>query len=269
MSRQQDLQKLNTMLLEDMPEYRSQAKSFPKNEDAQFRLFRSLVNVRRPGTISGEFLTVQDAFLQKEIRNITDWHDLAPREEGIYLWQGDITTLKVDAIVNAANSGMTGCYYPCHKCIDNCIHTYAGVQLRNYCAEIMEAQGYPEPTGQAKITPAFNLPSRYVIHTVGPIVNGSLTDRHRESLASCYRSCLNLADENDLKSIAFCCISTGEFHFPNEEAAEIAVRVVRDYRNNSGKSNVIFNVFGDKDREIYTRLLEDRGEDKEKRKYLS
>lgn len=159
MSRLAELQKLNKLLLEDMPEYRPQAKSFPKDEDAQFRLFRSLVNVRPPKPVSSEFLSLQDAFLQKEIRNVTDWRDLIPREEGICLWQGDITTLKVDAIVNAANSGMTGCYYPCHKCIDNCIHTYAGVRLRNACAEIMEKQGYPEPTGRAKITPAFNLPS--------------------------------------------------------------------------------------------------------------
>ena len=255
MSRLQELQKLNKLLLEDMPEYRSQAKSFPKNEDAQYRLFRSLVNVRQPRAISKEFLTAQDAFLQKEIRNITDWHDLTPREDGIYLWQGDITTLKVDAIVNAANSGMTGCYYPCHKCIDNCIHTYAGVQLRNYCAEIMQEQGYPEPTGQAKITPAFNLPSKYVIHTVGPIVDGPLTDRHRELLANCYRSCLKLAEENRLESIAFCCISTGEFHFPNEEAAQIAIREARQYRQQGGLCNIIFNVFGEKDKAIYNQLF--------------
>lgn len=255
MSRLQELQKLNKLLLEDMPEYRSQAKYFPQNEDAQFRLFRSLVNVRHPNPISGEYLSAQDAFLQKEIQNITDWRDLTPREDGIYLWQGDITTLKVDAIVNAANSGLTGCYYPCHKCIDNCIHTYAGVQLRNYCAEIMQEQGYPEPTGQAKLTPAFNLPSRYVIHTVGPIVNGPLTNKHRELLASCYRSCLNLAEENGLESIAFCCISTGEFHFPNEEAAQIALREVRKYKDYGGNSNIIFNVFSDKDYIIYSRLL--------------
>lgn len=259
MSRLAELQKLNKLLLVDMPEYRPQAKSFPKDEDAQFRLFRSLVNVRPPKPVSSEFLSLQDAFLQKEIRNVTDWRDLIPREEGICLWQGDITTLKVDAIVNAANSGMTGCYYPCHKCIDNCIHTYAGVRLRNACAEIMEKQGYPEPTGRAKITPAFNLPSKYVIHTVGPVVNGPLTDKHRELLAGCYRSCLKLADENKLESIAFCCISTGEFHFPNEEAAVIALREVRQYRQNGGQCIVVFNVFGDKDRGIYDHLLK-RGE---------
>lgn len=256
MSRLQDLQKLNRLLLEDMPEYQSQAKFFSPDEDAQFCLFRSLVNIRHPKPINGAYLSLQDAFLQKEIRNVTDWHDLTPKEDGIYLWQGDITTLKVDAIVNAANAGMTGCYYPCHKCIDNCIHTYAGVQLRNYCAAIMLEQGYPEPTGQAKITPAFNLPSKYVIHTVGPIVDGPLTHKHRELLASCYRSCLNLADENGLESIAFCCISTGEFHFPNVEAAVIAIREVREYRKRGGKCSCVFNVFVDQDRKIYCKLLE-------------
>lgn len=255
MSRLKELVQLNNLLLEHMPEYRPQAKSFPEDEDAQWQLFRSLVNVRESGPVSDEFLALQDAFLKKEIRNVTDWHDLAPAEEGIYLWQGDITTLRVDAIVNAANSGLTGCYHPCHKCIDNCIHTYAGVQLRNCCAEIMEEQGYPEPTGQAKITPAFNLPSKHVIHTVGPIVNGPLTDRHRELLVSCYRSCLILAEENHLESIAFCCISAGEFCFPNEEAAIIALREVRQYRRQGGQCKVIFNVFGDKDRDIYNQLL--------------
>lgn len=262
MSRLQDLQELNKLLLEDMPEYKTQSKSFPDNEDSQYRLFRSLVNVRRPGAISKEFLTAQDAFLHREINTggITDWKNLQPIEPGICLWQGDITTLKVDAIVNAANSGMTGCYCPCHRCIDNCIHTYAGVQLRNYCAQIMEQQGYPEPMGQAKITPAFNLPSKYVIHTVGPIVNGPLTQTHKEALASCYRSCLKLAEENRLQSIAFCCISTGEFRFPNEEAASIALREVREYRKNNGRCNVIFNVFGDNDRGIYLRLLQVKNE---------
>ena len=189
-------------------------------------------------------------------KGITDIRELKPVEEGIYLWQGDITTLRCDAIVNAANSGMTGCYQPCHNCIDNCIHTYAGIQLRNACAEIMEKQGYEEPTGRAKITPAFNLPCKYVLHTVGPIVQGHLTKRHEELLASCYRSCLELADENDVKSVAFCCISTGVFMFPNERAAEIAVQIVRDYRRekNSG-IEVIFNVWKDVDYEIYRELL--------------
>lgn len=260
MSKLESLRQLNELLLKDMPEYKAQAKSFPLHEDAQFRLFRSLVNVRRPKAIPKSFLSLQDAFLKQVIaeRGVTHWQDLQPRADGIYLWQGDITTLAVDAIVNAANSGLTGCYIPCHACIDNCIHTFAGVQLRLDCSGIMEQQGYEEPTGQAKITPAYNLPSRYVIHTVGPIVDGSLTDDHRELLANCYRSCLKLADENSLESIAFCCISTGVFHFPSEEAAKIALREVKEYQKNSGHCHVIFNVFGDKDWAIYDRLLTKR-----------
>jgi O-acetyl-ADP-ribose deacetylase (regulator of RNase III) len=174
----------------------------------------------------------------------------------LYLWQGDITRLKVGAIVNAANSGMTGCYQPMHNCIDNCIHTYAGIQLRLECARIMRSQGYAEPTGGAKITPAYNLPCDYVIHTVGPIVQGELTSEHREQLQSCYRSALELADANHLSSIAFCCISTGVFMFPNEEAAKIAVESVRAYKmETSSPLQVVFNVFKDLDAEIYRALL--------------
>lgn len=174
----------------------------------------------------------------------------------LYLWQGDITRLKVGAIVNAANSGMTGCYQPCHNCIDNCIHTYAGIQLRNFCAELMEKQGYEEPTGQAKITPGFNLPCEYVIHTVGPIVQGGLTSYHEEQLRSCYESCLKIADENNVVSIAFCCISTGVFMFPNRRAAEIAVQTVKEYKKTTGSQiKVVFNVFKDSDCEIYKELL--------------
>ena len=170
--------------------------------------------------------------------------------------RNDITKMKVDAIVNAANSGMTGCYQPWHNCIDNCIHTYAGVQLRLKCAEIMERQGFEEPTGQAKITPAYNLPCDYVIHTVGPIVQGKLTRQHCKLLESCYRSCLTLADENQVPSIAFCCISTGVFMFPNDKAAEIAVRTVQEYKAETGsKIEVIFNVFKEQDERIYSKLL--------------
>ena len=159
-------------------------------------------------------------------------------------------------IVNAANSGLTGCYIPNHRCIDNAIHTFAGIELRLACQEIMQRQGYPEPTGQAKITPAFNLPCRYVLHTVGPIVDGCVTERDEELLASCYLSCLELAAENDLESVAFCCISTGEFHFPNERAAEIAVKTVKDFMTEQASvRKVIFNVFKSTDKEIYERLL--------------
>ncbi len=172
------------------------------------------------------------------------------------MWKGDITRLQVGAIVNAANSGMTGCYRPCHNCIDNCIHTYAGIQLRNYCNDMMRKQGYEEPTGQAKITPAFNLPCDYVIHTVGPIVQGGLTEKHEELLKSCYRSCLELAEENGIESIAFCCISTGVFLFPNRRAAGLAVQTVKQYKERTNtKIKVIFNVFKDKDEQIYEQLL--------------
>ena len=177
-------------------------------------------------------------------------------QKEIYLWRGDITRLACGAIVNAANSGMTGCYQPCHNCIDNCIHTYAGIQLRNYCSDLMEKQGHEEPTGTAKITPAFNLPCEYVIHTVGPIVQGQLTQRQCLQLASCYRSCLELADRKQIRSIAFCCISTGVFLFPNEEAAQIAVKTVKDYKAETGsKIEVIFNVYKELDEQIYRNLL--------------
>ena len=230
----------------------------PQDTAEQKRLLRSLLNVRMPGKISDDFLAVQDEYLQEETaaKGITDIADLPPVSVGIYLWQGDITTLRCDAIVNAANSGMTGCYAPCHGCIDNCIHTYAGIQLRLACAEIMEKQGHEEETGKAKITPAYNLPCKYVIHTVGPIISGSLTDADRELLASCYRSCLEIAGQNGVNSIAFCCISTGEFHFPNDIAAEIAVRTVKNYKEQTGNCmEVIFNVFKDVDYKIYRELL--------------
>ena len=243
-------------LLAEQPGYRDM--EIPDESGEQKRLLRSLFNVRMPGRINEDFLKVQDEYLQEEAKEkgITDLKDLKPIEDGIYLWQGDITTLRCDAIVNAANSGMTGCYQPCHNCIDNCIHTYAGIQLRNTCADIMEKQGHEEPNGQAKITSGFNLPCKYVLHTVGPIVSGSLTKEHEELLASCYRSCLELADKSGVKSIAFCCISTGVFMFPNKRAAEIAVQTVRDYRKIYGNGiEVIFNVWKDIDYEIYRELL--------------
>ena len=257
MTRLKQLVNLNKMLLEDMPLYQDQAVRFSRNEQSQWQLFRSLVNVREPRPVSSDFIKMQDRFLKNEVitKGITDISNLTPIQDKIYLWQGDITTLRVDAIVNAANSGMTGCYCPCHSCIDNAIHTFAGVQLRQECAEIMKAQGYQEPTGQAKITKAYNLPCEYVIHTVGPIVDSQLSENHKQQLASCYRSCLELAEKNHLRSIAFCCISTGEFHFPNREAAEIAVHEVRDYYKNGGKCAVIFNVFKPQDLEIYSQLL--------------
>ena len=179
-----------------------------------------------------------------------------PRDSRLVLWQGDITTLKVDAIVNAANSALLGCFRPLHSCIDNIIHTRSGIQLRLFCDDIMRRQGHEEPTGQAKITPAFNLPGKYILHTVGPIIYGPLRKQDCEALASCYRSCMKLAVENGCRSVAFCCISTGEFHFPQEKAAEIAVQTVTSFLN-AQKSDirVIFNVFKDEDLHIYQKLL--------------
>lgn len=256
MNQAEKRQYLIRRLLDEQPRYRGM--EIPAEKDQQRYLLRSLFNIRMPGAIDEEFLKVQDEYLQTETeeKGITRLSDLTPVQPGIYLWQGDITTLRCDAIVNAANSGMTGCYQPCHNCIDNCIHTYAGIQLRNTCAEIMVRQGYEEPTGQAKITPAYNLPCRYVIHTVGPIVQGRLHQKHEELLASCYRACLEIAEKKECQSIAFCCISTGVFGFPQRRAAEIAVQTVRDYQTETNSHiEVIFNVFKDSDYEIYRDLL--------------
>lgn len=237
---------------------RKQTAEIPLDPDGQKRLFRALVNVRMPESADKEFLQVQDAYLQEELRlkGITDIAALSPVAPDLYLRKGDITTLKCDGIVNAANSQLLGCFCPNHGCIDNAIHTFAGVELRAECAEIMKAQSCEERTGQAKITKAYNLPCKYVLHTVGPIVYGNLTEKHEQGLADCYRSCLALADERGLKSIAFCCISTGEFHFPNERAAEIAVRTIAEYKERTqSKIKVIFNVFKETDHAIYAKLL--------------
>ena len=248
--------RLIQVLLKEHPEYRG--LRIPADADTQWQLLRGLLNIREPRRIGTDFLQIQDAYLQEETaaKGITDAADLMPLQPGLYLWQGDITTLKCDAIVNAANSDMTGCYCPNHSCIDNAIHTYAGVQLRLACAEIIDRQGHPEPTGQAKITAAFDLPCRYVLHTVGPIINGRVTKADKELLSSCYRSCLELAAEKGLESVAFCCISTGEFHFPNQLAAEIAVQTVKEFlQTPTSIKKVIFNVFKDMDKKIYERLL--------------
>ena len=239
-------------LLKEKTEYRDIA--IPAEPESQRQLLRGLMNIRAPRRTDAAFLKMQDAYLQGETtaKGVTDVADLTPIRPGLYLWQGDITTLKCDAIVNAANSGMTGCYIPNHRCIDNAIHTFAGVELQLACAELMEQQGYPEPTGQAKITPAFNLSCRYVLHTVGPIISGRVTKEDKELLASC----LELEAENKLESVAFCCISTGEFHFPNELAAEIAVRTVKDFlKTQTSVKKVIFNVFKALDKAIYEKLL--------------
>ena len=243
-------------LIDEQPRYKDLV--IPQNTAEQKSMLRSLFNIRSPKSISDDFLSVQDEYLKEETaaKGIIDLAELSPVSNGIYLWQGDITTLNCDAIVNAANRGMTGCYVPCHGCIDNCIHTYAGVQLRLVCAKLMNEQGHEEETGKAKITSAYNLPCKYVIHTVGPIIYSRLTENDKKQLASCYRSCLELAEQNGVKSIAFCCISIGEFHFPNDKAAEIAVQTVKKYKEQTGSNmEVIFNVFKNVDYEIYRNLL--------------
>lgn len=245
-------------LLEEDRRYRN--IKVPEGEKEQKDLLRSLMNVRSPKPISKDFLDIQDEYLaaERDALGITDGEALAPipSNNRIVLWQGDITTLKVDAIVNAANCALRGCFYPLHSCIDNIVHSRSGIQLRLLCDDIMNRQGYDEPTGKAKITPAFNLPSKYVLHTVGPIITGTLTKKDCELLASCYRSCLELAAESGCKSIAFCCISTGEFHFPKEKAAEIAVATVKEYLANDTRiERVIFNVFSSDSLAIYQRVL--------------
>ena len=219
------------------------------------------MNVRMPLPISDEFLKIQDEFLSGETLNksLTSPSQIAEVKGRLMLWQGDITTLKVDAIVNAANSKLLGCFIPQHNCIDNVIHSAAGLQLRDECSKIMLNQGVDESVGKAKITGAYNLPSRHVIHTVGPQIPQGLKPSKKEcnDLASCYRSCLDIANYHNLKSLAFCCISTGVFNFPQDLAAEIAVKTAEDYLKSTETSleHVIFNVFTDTDYVIYKKLL--------------
>lgn len=260
MNRIEKIRYLNRILLEEMPEYRSQAVRFPADTTAQRRLLRSLMNVRPPMPLQNEFLTVQDELLsaEREEKGVVEADTLpaTAADARLVVWQGDITRLAVDAIVDADNNALLGCFCPCHGCIDNAIHSAAGLQLRDECNEIMSAQGHREPTGQAKLTHAYNLPAKYILHTVGPIIQSRVTNKDRAELASCYRSCLLLAAENGLESVAFCCISTGEFHFPNQEAAEIAVKTVTEFlQQDTSIRKVIFNVFKDLDAEIYRNLL--------------
>ena len=234
----------------------------PEDEKKQRDLLRALMNVRKPLPVSDDFLKVQDEYLfeRNRERGIVNVADLKATEgnQQLYLWQGDITTLKVDAIVNAANSALLGCFAPLHACIDNCIHTFAGIQLRLACNELMQKQGHEEGTGLCKITPAFNLPSRYVLHTVGPIIYTRVGEREKLLLENCYKNCLETAAQNQLESVAFCCISTGVFRFPQDLAAGIAVETVEKWlleNPDSSVKKVVFNVFGDRDLEIYKRVL--------------
>lgn len=237
--------------------YLDPQRAIPAAEEEKRLLLRALMNIRPPQPESADFWRLQDEVLQqllqeKGVLTLADLPQVAPR---IYLWQGDITRLAVGAIVNAANNQMLGCFQPLHRCIDNAIHSQAGLQLRLACAEQMQRQGYPEPTGSAKITPGYNLPADYVIHTVGPIVYGELSAQHRQQLADCYRACLALAVDSGVASIAFCCISTGEFRFPNRPAAEIAVATVKAFLAEQPQLKVVFNVFKDIDLHIYQDLL--------------
>ena len=262
MNRREQLQYLNQFLLAEMPQFQEQADAVPDDDISQRRLLRSLMNVRPPLPLSPDFLKVQDALLSAEAleKGIVDADRLPPvsSDPRLAIWQGDITRLRTDAIVDADNSALLGCFVPCHGCIDNAIHSAAGLQLRDECYRLMLAQGHTEPNGSAKLTGGYNLPARYVLHTVGPIVQRRVSRKDRSDLAACYHSCLQLAAAHNLQSVAFCCISTGEFHFPNQEAAEIAVRTVKEFLNQQTSSieKVIFNVFNNTDLKIYRHLLE-------------
>ena len=254
--RMQNLDKMCCMLMKDIGE----SYAIPADLKGKQQMLRGLMNLRYPIAMSADFLTLQDKELQmqRKEKGEVSVGDISKDDAALILWQGDITRLRVDAIVNAANSQMLGCFQPLHSCIDNAIHSAAGIQLRDICNRMMMHQGHPETTGKAKITPGFNLPARYVIHTVGPIIpDGEPTREQCAQLASCYHECLQLAERNGLESIAFCCISTGVFRFPNQLAAEIAVREVKSFMNQAKYiRHVIFNVFKDQDRDIYYRLLQ-------------
>ncbi|HEL1929612.1 TPA: protein-ADP-ribose hydrolase [Streptococcus suis] len=243
--------------LEKLISYLAPDLDLPQTQEEQEWVLRALMNIWEPKVMPVEFWSLQDAYLQEKLtqKRVTGLSDLQEVEPQIYLWQGDITCLKVDAIVNAANSQLLGCFVPHHRCIDNAIHSQAGLQLRLACYQLMKAQGHLEATGQAKITPAYNLPANYVIHTVGPIIQTEVGPQDEELLAASYQKSLELAVENGLTSIAFCCISTGEFRFPQKLAAEIAVRTVRNFIKEHPEINVIFNVFKDEDKENYQKLL--------------
>ena len=241
----------------------------PDNYDEKRKLLRALMNTQTPVQLSDEFYEIQDRILSDETNNkdLVSWEDIEtisqnPNEidSKIALRQGDITYLKADAIVNAANSQMLGCFIPLHNCIDNQIHSAAGFQLRMDCYKIMQNQGHEEANGNAKITSAYNLPSKYVIHTVGPAIPyGREPDENEiRELESCYQSCLELADEHELKSIAFCSISTGVFNFPKDQASKLAIETVRNYLKNNPNTNIekiIFNTFSDEATEIYRKNL--------------
>lgn len=273
MNQEERLYYLVEKFKEDSVKYRDMEVS--DNQEERRVLLRSLMNIRMPRDMGEEVLKVQDEYLserarEKGIVTLGDIQTVAKalhskhrHKDKLSIWQGDITRLQVGAIVNAANSQMLGCFIPMHTCIDNCIHTFAGVQLRGACNEYMNSMrkryghNYEEPTGEAFLTDGYNLPAEYVIHTVGPIVEGRLKDGHRNDLKKCYQSIMECCVKNKIRSVAFCCISTGVFHFPNDTAAQIAVDTVSQFLDTSSEAfdRVIFNVFKDFDKEIYEELL--------------
>lgn len=273
MDQDERLDRLLRGFCEDSLDY----KNLKVEKEERRNALRALMNLRMPGPLPEKLLQLQDEFLREEARekgivtpeqipSVKEQYGVFGRlAERISVWQGDITRLAADAVVNAANSGMLGCFVPCHRCIDNAIHSAAGVQLRQECFELMEKKrklygaDYEEPTGGAEITLAYNLPANYVIHTVGPVVHGSLSRSLEQDLRNCYQSCLKCASAHNIKSLAFCCISTGEFHFPNERAAEIAVKTTAAYLEEHAEiEKVIFNVYKDCDLELYQSVIEQR-----------
>ncbi len=272
-TQQERLDYLLNQLKEDLTEYSS--LELPNSYDERKKTLQAFMNIRMPRKIAKEILSVQDEFLKEELKEkgiVTlkqiptikqQYGSIHPFANRISIWQGDITRLRVGAIVNAANPQMLGCFIPCHKCIDNVIHSAAGMQLREECYGIMEkkrmqyGKSYEEPVGRAIVTKAYNLPAKYIIHTVGPMVHHKLNSELCEDLQKCYESVLKCAMEHNIRSIAFCCISTGEFRFPREMAANIAVETVSSFLENNKEhfDRIIFNVFKDWDMELYKNRL--------------
>ena len=255
MNRFELVKRLNAYLLNLL---QVDASDVPEDFAAQRKLFRALMNICPPCELDENFLQLQDELLSAEVRErgIVKLSDIPNVDEHIKLWRGDITRLEVDAIVNAANEKLLGCFVPLHGCIDNAIHSAAGLQLRNACNRIMTTQGHDEPTGSAKITPAFNLPSKFVLHTVGPIIPLERQPNAAEEnlLTACYESCLTLAAEKNLRSVALCCISTGEVHVPPRRAAVLAVQAVKKFLSTNALE-IVFNVFTERDEKIYRDVV--------------
>ena len=234
------------------------------------RIYRSLCNIRDAKPISEEYFKIENKYLQEELnkKDITDVADIQPAkellkvtnlkyEDKICLWKGDITTLKIDAIVNAANSQGLGCFVPMHSCVDNIIGSNAGVSLRLECNKVMKEKNYFLPTGKAFITKGYNLPAKYVIHTVGPIIYEEVTEKEEQELINCYINSLKLAIQNGIKTIAFPCISTGKFRFPKTQACKLAIKAVEEFldTHNDEIDKIVFNIYIEEDYEIYEQYI--------------